>query len=264
MIGARFLRGAAVVAAIALPLGLAAASPASAAPAPKTGTVSVLHGIPASVLEKLGVPGGLVDVCSAGATDPLINDFAPGQLVTAKLPPNTYMLSVHPGAGGCAGPTLLSASATVVAGKNYTITANLALTGSTDPAKAIAPALNVFENNQAALGKTKKQAMKNGQGRVTVRHIAAAPGVDVFVNGNVAIANLTNPNQAQAVLKKGTYQVAAGLTGAGTAGIALGPVPLQVRQGWNVIVYAWGVPQSVGGEGVQVAVQYVKLNLPKK
>ena len=88
--------------------------------------------------------------------------------------------------------------------------------------------------------------MKNGLGRVTVRHVAVAPAVDVFVNGNVAFSGLTNPNQVAAALKKGTYQVAAGLAGAGTAGIALGPVPLQVRQGWNVIVYAWGIPAVRG------------------
>ena len=91
-----------------------------------------------------------------------------------------------------------------------------------------------------------------------------APAVDVFVNGNVAISGLTNPNQAQAKLGRGTYQVAAGLAGAGSAGIALGPIPLPVKAGQNVIVYAWGVPASAGGAGIQVAVQYVKLAAPKR
>ena len=75
---------------------------------------------------------------------------------------------------------------------------------------------------------------------------------------------LTNPNQVQTKLKRGVYQAAAGLAGAGAAGIALGPVPLPVKAGYNVIVYAWGVPQSVGGAGVQVAVQYVKLAAPQR
>lgn len=254
----RILSAVAAMAVVALPLGVAAAAPASAAEKPNTATVSVLHAIPAAVLEKLGVAGGIVDVCANGSVE-LIGDFAPGQLKTlTQVAPGAYTLTVHAGAGGCSSPALLTAQANVEAGKNYTVTANL-----TAP-PTVGPALNVFVNNIASIGKTKKANMKNGEGRVTVRHIAVAPAVDVFVNGNVAISGLTNPNQAEAKLKKGTYQVAAGLAGAGTAGIALGPVPLQVRQGWNAIVYAWGIPQSAGGAGVQVAVQYVKLNVPKK
>lgn len=260
MIGKRVLRIAAVGAAVALPLSVAVTSPAAAAEKPNTATVSVLHAIPGAVLAGLGVAGGVVDVCANGSVE-LIPDFNPGELKTLKVAPGTYILTVHAGAAGCNSAPLLSATADVVAGKNYTVTANLFATGGTP---AALPALNVFVNNQAALAKTRKNAVKNGEGRVTVRHIAVAPAVDVFVNGNVAIPGLTNPNQAQTKLKKGTYQVAAGLAGAGTAGIALGPVPLQVRQGWNVIVYAWGIPQSAGGAGVQVAVQYVKLTLPKK
>ena len=88
----------------------------------------------------------------------------------------------------------------------------------------------MFVNNKAPITKYVSKATLN-TGRVTVRHIAVAPAVDVFVNGNVAISGLTNPNQAQAKLGRGTYQVAAGLAGAGTAGIALGPVPLPVKAG---------------------------------
>jgi hypothetical protein len=264
MFGKRTLRVGAIAAAVALPMAVVATTPAAAAPKATTATVSVLHAIPGPVLAALGVAGGVVDVCANGSVE-LIGDFAPGELKTlTKVAPGDYTLSVHAGAAGCSSPALLTANAKVEAGKNYTVTANLFPTGATPPAAQAAPALNVYVNNQAPLAKTKKQAMKNGEGRVTVRHIAVAPAVDVFVNNVVAIEDLTNPNQAQTKLKKGTYQVAAGIANAGTAGIALGPVPLQVRQGWNVIVYAWGIPASAGGAGVQVAVQYVKLTLPKK
>ena len=264
MFGKRIARVAAVGAAVALPMAVVATTPAAAAPKPTTATVSVLHAIPGSVLAGLGVAGGIVDVCANGSVE-LIGDFAPGELKTlTKVAPGDYTLTVHAGAAGCSSPALLTAQAKVEAGKNYTVTANLAPAVKPDGSPTAAPALNVFVNNIASIGKTKKQNMKNGLGRVTVRHVAVAPAVDVFVNGTEAIQDLTNPNQAETTLKKGTYQVAAGLANAGTAGIALGPVPLKVRQGWNVIVYAWGVPASAGGEGTQVAVQYVKLNLPKK
>ena len=256
MFGKRILRVAAVGAAVALPMTLAVTSPAAAAEKPTKATVSVLHAIPGAVLEKLGVTGGLVDVCANGTVE-LINDFAPGSLNTLEVAPGTYTLTVHAGAAGCASTPLLSAQATVAAGRDYTVTANL-----TAP-PVVGPTLNVFVNNKAPLTKYVSKASLT-TGRVTVRHIAVAPAVDVFVNGNVAISGLTNPNQAQAKLKRGTYQVAAGLAGAGSAGIALGPVPLPVKAGYNVIVYAWGIPQSAGGAGVQVAVQYVKLTLPKR
>jgi Domain of unknown function (DUF4397) len=254
MFGKRILRVAAVGAAIALPMAIVATTPAAAAEKPAT--VSVLHAIPGSVLEGLGVAGGLVDVCANGSVE-LINDFAPGTLKTLEVAPGTYTLTVHAGAAGCASTPLLSAQATVAAGRDYTVTANL----SAPP--VVGPVLNVFVNNKAPITKYVSKASLT-TGRVTVRHIAVAPAVDVFVNGNVAISGLTNPNQAQAKLKRGTYQVAAGLAGAGSAGIALGPVPLPVKAGNNVIVYAWGIPQSAGGAGVQVAVQYVKLTPPKR
>jgi Domain of unknown function (DUF4397) len=250
MFGKRILRVAAIGAAVALPMAVVATTPAAAAEKPAT--VSVLHAIPGSVLEGLGVAGGLVDVCANGSVE-LIADFAPGTLKTLEVAPGTYTLTVHAGAAGCSSTPLLSAQATVAGGKNYTVTANL----SAPP--VVGPVLNVFVNNKAPITKYVSKASLT-TGRVTVRHVAVAPAVD----GNVAIAGLTNPNQAQAKLKRGTYQVAAGLAGAGSAGIALGPVPLPVKAGYNVIVYAWGIPQSAGGAGVQVAVQYVKLTLPKR
>lgn len=249
MFGKRILSGAAIAAAVALPLSLVATAPASAAPKkPKLATVSVLHGIPAAVA------GPAVDVYVNGNLT--IDDFTPGSLKTLKVPAGTYDLAVYANdvtpATGAPIPGL-SGSATVKAGKNYTVTANLKLTGGTP---AVAPALNVFQNNLSATG--------TGKGRITVRHVAAAPAVDVFVNGQVAFSNLTNPNQASAVLPKGTYQAAAGLAGAGLAGIAVGPIPVEVKEGYNLIVYAWGIPQTVGGEGVQVAAQYVKTVKNKK
>jgi hypothetical protein len=263
MFGKRTLRVGAIAAAVALPMAVAATTPATAAEKPNTATVSVLHGIPGAVLASLGVAGGVVDVCANGSVE-LIPDFAPGELKTLKVAPGTYTLTVHAGAAGCSSQALLTKEATVEAGKNYTVTANLFLTGGTP---SVAPALNVFVNNQAPLAKTRKQAMKNGQGRITVRHIAAAPPVSVYL-GTTEVnpgAPLANGSQIQDVLKKGTYQASAGLAGAGIGAIAVGPEAVKIRQGWNTIVYAWGVPAGTAGStGYGIAYQYVKLNLPKK
>jgi hypothetical protein len=248
MIVKRILGAVAATAVIAFPLGVAVATPAAAADKPAQ--VSVLHGI----------PGLTVDVCVGGKV--LLPAFAPGTLAgPLALPAGSYDLGLQAAVPGiaagaaCAGPFALSGTAAVMAGKDYTVTANLSSTGK--------PALNIFVNNKAPITKNVTKATLN-TGRVTVRHIAAAPAVDVFLNGAVVNSGLTNPNQFQATLKRGVYQAAAGLAGAGTAGIALGPVPLPIKAGYNAIVYAWGVPQSAGGAGVQVAVQYVKLTAPKK
>ena len=153
MFGKRVLRVAAVGAAVALPMTFAVTSPAAAAEKPTKATVSVLHAIPGSVLEKLGVAGGLVDVCANGSVE-LIPDLPPGGLKTLEVAPGTYTLTVHAGAAGCASTPLLSAQATVAAGKDYTVTANL-----TAP-PVVGPTLNVFVNNKASVTKYVSRATR--------------------------------------------------------------------------------------------------------
>jgi len=237
MFGKRSLRLAAVSAAVALPLGLVAASPASAAKAPKptTAVVSVLHGI----------PGVVVDVYANDTL--LINDFTPGSLKKIRVPGGTYDLEIFPAdAPNSAGTAILQLTQAVENGKNYTVAAYLSATGS--------PSIQGFQNNIGSLPKPKNS--KNAQGRITVRHLAAAPTVDIAVSGVVStdLSPISNGESKQTTAKKGTYSVAALAGGV----VALGPVPLKVRQGWNVIAYAWGAPG-----GYQVALQYVKLKAPK-
>ena len=52
-----------------------------------------------------------------------------------------------------------------------------------------------------------------GEGKLTVRHTAAAPAVDVLANGAAAFTNLTNPNEVKANLPVGTISAAVALTG---------------------------------------------------
>lgn len=231
----RILGTVSAVAVLALPL--MAMSPASAAPSTlKTASVSVLHGI----------PGLTVDVCASGKV--LIPGFKPGTLTDPlKVPGGTYDIGLQAAVPGiapgteCAGPIVLNASVSLTAGKDYTVTANLDSAGK--------PALNLFTNNRAATG--------NDKGRLTVRHVAAAPAVELFVNGTEVKQGLTNPNGFQQTLKKGGYALGAGLSGAEPDLIAV-QASVAIKEGYNLIVYAWGVPQTVGGDGVKIATQYVK------
>jgi hypothetical protein len=204
-------------AALALPLGaVALATPAYASDA----TVSVLHAIPA------GSGADVVDVYAGDTL--LIDDFTPGTLETLTVPAGSYDLAVFAdGEGPGNGTAVLEAAGVEVpAGANATVTANLSADGS--------PALNVFVNDTSSVAA--------GEARLTVRHIAAAPAVDITADGNVLFANLTNPNEDMADVPAGSYEAAVVL--AGTDTVALGPADLDLGEGTNTIVYAWGSAEA--------------------
>jgi hypothetical protein len=212
----RNIRRAGVIAAAAtLPLGFALAITPALADGHEA-TISVLHGIPE------GAGADVVDVYANGNL--LIDDFTPGTLETMMVPAGSYDLAVY--ADGTtpddSDPVLAADGVEVPGGVNATVTANLDAEG--------APALNVFVNDIATIAA--------GEGRLTVRHIAAAPAVDVLADGAVLFANLTNPNQELATVPAGDYEAAVNLAGTDTT--AIGPAPVSLAEGANTIVYAWG------------------------
>ena len=219
-----------IAAAALLTVGLAA--PAQAAPvhhpAPTT-KLSVLHAVPK-------VP---VDVYLNHKR--VLNDFKPGTLagpLTVKA--GTYTVTI---AGAKTKndkkPIIGPAKIKLVAHRNYTVAAHLTADGK--------PTASLYLNTLKATPK--------GEGRVIVRHIAAAPAVDILVNGQAAMKGLTNPKQSKATLPAKTYSVAVAL--AGTTQPVLGPVDLKVKKHTDTIVYAWG---SAADKTLALAVQTVKTN----
>jgi hypothetical protein len=202
-------------------LVLLAAPPAQAA---DTATVSVLH----------AVPGVTVDVYANGQE--LIPDFAPGTLTDEmSLPAGSYDLAIYP-AGSDPATTQPAAKAddvTVPAGANATVVAHLTAEGT--------PVLTPFVNDVSAV--------PAGQARVTVRHTAAAPAVDVRAGGAVVAPGLTNPNEATLTVPAGT--VSADVVLAGTSTVAIGPADLTLAEGTVTAVYAWGSADA----GYQLAAQ---------
>jgi hypothetical protein len=158
----------------------------------------------------------------------LIDDFTPGSLETLTVPAGSYDLAVFAdGEGPGNGTAVLEAAGVEVpAGANATVTANLDASGS--------PALNVFVNDISAIAA--------GEARLTVRHVAAAPAVDITADGNVLFSNLTNPNEDMADVPAGSYEAAVVL--AGTDTVAIGPADLDLAEGVNTIVYAWGSAEA--------------------
>lgn len=222
----RPLRIAAAAGAAALGLGLVAAAPSLASDAAGTSDVSVLH----------GVPGLTVDVYANGEV--LLEDFEPGTLTDpVKLPEGSYDLAVFPAGEGPDGdPAIEANDVAVPAGANITVVAHLDAEGT--------PVLTPFVNDTAKV--------EAGQARLTVRHTAAAPAVDVRAGGDPVFEDLTNPNEAKADIPAG--EVSADVVLAGTDTVAIGPADVNLAEGTNTIVYAWG---SAEDENLQLAVQTI-------
>ncbi|MFB8385797.1 DUF4397 domain-containing protein [Microbacterium sp. NPDC055910] len=190
-------------------LGLA--SPATASTA-DSAQLSVLHGIPATP----------VDVYVNGELT--LDDFQPGDLAgPLDLPAGDYEVALTaPDAADASSPVLGPATITLAAGGNYTAVAHLTEAGD--------PGLNLFTNDTATTAA--------GEGRLTVRHVAAAPAVDVLAGGSPVIEDLSNPDEATLNLAAGTVPAAVALTG--TTDPVIGPADVQIQEGVLTIVYAWG------------------------
>ena len=205
-------------------LGLMVA-PASASTADGA-VLSVLHGIPDTP----------VDVYVNGELT--LDDFQPGDLAgPLDLPAGDYEVALTaPDAADASAPVLGPATLTLAAGVNYTAVAHLNEAGE--------PTLTPFANDTSATAA--------GEGRLTVRHVAAAPAVDVLAGGSPVIEDLTNPNEASLDLAAGT--ISAAVAAAGTTDPVLGPADVTVQEGALTIVYAWG---SLEDESLALAVQTV-------
>ena len=121
---------------------------------------------------------------------------------------------------------------------NYTVIAHLDAEGT--------PTLGVFENDTSATAA--------GEGRLVVRHTAAAPAVDVLANGAVAFSNLPNGEEASADLAAGTVTAEVVPTGA-TEPVVIGPADLPVTDGVSLIVYAVG---SLDDESLTVVTETIE------
>jgi hypothetical protein len=188
--------------------------------------LSVLH----------GVPGLTVDVY---VNDKLtLDDFKPGDLAgPLDLPAGTYKVAITASdAADASAPVIGPIDLPLEAGKNYTATANLDADGK--------PTATLFTNDISQLAA--------GEGRLTVRHVAAAPAVDVLANGAVAITALTNPNESVLTLPAGT--ISASVAATGTTDPVIGPADVNVAEGTNTIVYAWG---SLTDKNLALAVQTI-------
>lgn len=191
-----------------------------------TAKLSVLH----------GVPGLTVDVWVDGKLT--LDNFTPGTLAgPLDVPDGDHKIAITGAdATSADNPVIGPVTVDLEAGRDYTAVAHLSADG--------APTATLFTNDTSA--------SPDGKGKLTVRHVAAAPAVDVLAGGTAVIEGLTNPHQKTLTLKAGT--VSASVAAAGTTAPLIGPADVNVAEGKNTIVYAWG---SLAENNLGVAVQVV-------
>lgn len=188
--------------------------------------LSVLHGI----------PGLDVDVYVNGANT--LDNFSAGDLAgPLDLPAGTYTVTIVAAADANDDTPLLGPiDIDLAANTSYTAVAHLKADGT--------PTVALFTNDTSTIAA--------GQGRLTVRHVAAAPAVDILANGAAAFTNLVNPNEVKAALPVGTISAAVALTG--TTAPVIGPADVAIADGVNTIVYAYG---SAADSTLALAVQTI-------
>ncbi|MCU1530710.1 MAG: hypothetical protein JWO49_281 [Arthrobacter sp.] len=190
-----------------------------------TAKLSVLH----------GVPGLTVDVWVDGKLT--LDNFAPGTLAgPLDVPDGDHKIAITGAdAASADNPVIGPVRVDLDADRDYTAVAHLADDG--------APTATLFRNSTSA--------SSDGKGKLTVRHVAAAPAVDVLAGGTAAVEGLTNREQETLNLEAGT--VSASVAAEGTTAPLIGPADINITEGKNTIVYAWGsLPNNNLGVAVQV------------
>ncbi|MET1066137.1 MAG: DUF4397 domain-containing protein [Arthrobacter sp.] len=211
--------------AVAIAAALTLAGPAHAAES--DAQLSVLH----------GVPGLTVDVWVNG--ERTLDDFAPGTLAgPLALPAGDYDLAITAAdAADASAPVIGPVTVALAPGGNYTAVANLDAGGQ--------PTANFFTNDVSQIDA--------GKGKLTVRHTAAAPAVDILAGGAPVISGLANPNEETLTPDPGT--LSATVAAAGTTDPVIGPADVTVTEGTHTVVYAWG---SLADNNLQLAVQNIE------
>ena len=177
---------------------------------PANGSLTIVHAI----------PGMAVDVYIDGAV--VAPNVAFGTTQTLELAPATIVVEVRGAGAPATDPPLLEQTFRIKPNVAKSFVAYLNADGE--------PEDDVFYDN-VIQNQTKAQ--------LTVRHLAAAPAVDVYVDGELTFEGLSNPNQAKAFLDAGTYTVQ--ITAAGDpATVVLPDTPVTLDARTNTIVSASG------------------------
>jgi hypothetical protein len=168
-----------------------------------------------------GLPGVKVDVEIAGAI--AIEDFEFSDTEDLSALAGQTLADVKVKAAGTDTVAIDVGDLALPATGSITAIAHLDAAGK--------PVVSVFINDTSTIAA--------GQGRLVVRHTAAAPAVDVLAGDAVAFANVVNGKEGSAELPAGTISASVVAAGAKEP-VVIGPADLPLTEGSALIVYAVG------------------------
>ena len=186
-----------------------------------TATAQTTDAAPARIHLLHGIPDVTVDVYAGG--EAVFEDFSFGDTQDLSDLAGETLTDVEVRVAGTDDVAIDGGDVELPASGNYTVVAHLDGEGT--------PKLSVFNNDTASIAA--------GQGRLTVRHAAAAPAVDVLANGQPAFTNVVNGAEGKTDLAVGTISASVVPTGK-TEPVVLGPSDLAIEDGTSLIVYAVG------------------------
>jgi hypothetical protein len=199
--------GSALVAAAILAAGTV--TPA-AAQAP-TGTVTVVHAF----------RGLVADVYLDGKV--ALQGFEPERTTEPlQIPAGDHQVAVRPAKADPGSAPAVAGTLKVTAGGNISAVVHMAENGT--------PTMTQFDNDVSKVAP--------GNARLVVRHTAAAPAVNVTVDGQSLASNLTNPNQSTSKeLPAASHEVTVDAAGGGAV---ISPNTVTLADGTEQILYLIG------------------------
>ena len=198
--------------ALAVVLGLVLAMASFASPASaQDARIHLIHGIPE------------VDVDVAAGGENVFAGFSFGDTQDLSSLAGATFEDLQVKVAGTDTVAIDAGDVTLPSSGNTTIIAHLDAEGT--------PTISVFGNDASTIDA--------GEGRLVVRHTAAAPEVDIKANGDIAFSSVANGEDGAADLPAAT--VTAEVVPAGEdAPVVIGPADLAVNEGEALIVYAVG------------------------
>jgi hypothetical protein len=222
----RFLARMGLVTALAVTAGTAGTAvqaSADTASASALASITLVHGIP-------DLP---VDIYVNGGAP--VEDVVFTTVATVPGRKGMNMVEIRPANAPSGSDPVLARSFFLRENQSKSVVAHLSGSGN--------PKITVFANDQSPL--------PAGTARLTVRHTAAAPAVDIVADNSLTVfAGLRNPRQGKADVPAATYLV--DVRAAGTSTAVLDDAPVDLDAGTNTVVYAIG---DLAGGMFTVAVQ---------
>lgn len=193
---------------------------ASARPKAKNGDLAnytVVHAIPA------GYGADVVDIYTNGAL--VVDNATPGAMKSFAVPRGNVKVEVFANGvlpGPSTSPLLSSQNLYLANGNNLSFVAHLTADEK--------PKLSVFKNMVTEAGAKRSW--------ISVRHVAAAPALQIRVNGYPKFVPLLNGMERKKSFAFGTYSVDSLYSETST--VVAGPTSIKLEKSKNVVLYVWG------------------------